>query len=113
MPVYDYHCEGCGDFREFRSMDERNNPAVCPECHQHAKRVILAPSLALMSPGRRHAHATNERSRHEPKVSNAHTCVSGCGCGVSKKIRPARTKETKLGKLQSQKASARPWMLGH
>ena len=29
------------------------------------------------------------------------------------KIRPTRTKETKLGVLNSQKPSARPWMLGH
>lgn len=115
MPVYDYQCADCGSFQEFRSMEERNAIACCPICEQQASRLILAPNLALMSASRRHAFATNERSRHEPKIRSAHSCGTGCGCGSSSatKIRPNRTKETKLGKLQSQKASARPWMLGH
>lgn len=67
-----------------------------------------------MSPVKRKAHAVNEKSRHEPRTSTAHSCNSRCGCGnAGTKIRPTRTKETKLGVLNSQKPSARPWMLGH
>jgi putative FmdB family regulatory protein len=113
MPVYDYHCVSCGDFQDFRTIEDRNAPASCPNCAATARRLILAPNLALMNPSRRHAFATNERSRHEPKVSTGHSCGSGCGCGSPAKVRPTRMKETKLGKLQSQKATARPWMLGH
>lgn len=114
MPLYDFECECCGSFQEFRSIEERNEPLLCPYCELESRRLILAPNLALMSPVRKHAYATNERSRHEPKMSTAHNCNSRCGCGTKgQKIRPDRVKETKLGKLQSQKATARPWMLGH
>lgn len=111
MPLYDFMCAECGEFTAFLAIDERNNPTQCPDCLCLGQRLILAPNLALMSPYTRKAHAVNEKSRHEPRTSTAHSCGSGCGCGT--KIRPTRTRETKLGVLQSQKASARPWMLGH
>ncbi len=111
MPVYDFNCPECGDFRALLTIDERNDPTPCPECSRVGQRLILAPNLALMNPIKRKATAINEKSRHEPRISNAHSCGSGCGCGT--KIRPARVRDTKLGQLQGQKATARPWMLGH
>jgi putative FmdB family regulatory protein len=111
MPLYDFTCDDCGDFSVFLTIGERNDPTSCPCCSLAGKRLILAPNLALMNPFTRKATAINEKSRHEPRMSTGHSCGSGCGCGT--KIRPARTKETKLGVLQGQKASARPWMLGH
>jgi putative FmdB family regulatory protein len=111
MPVYDFNCEECGDFRAFLSIDQRNDPTPCPSCLETGRRVILAPNLALMHPHTRKAHGINEKSRHEPRVSQSHSCGSGCGCGT--KVRPARVRDTKLGQLNSQKPSARPWMLGH
>ena len=111
MPLYDFSCEDCGDFNCFKSMEQRNEATACPLCEKPAKRLILAPNLAMMNPLVRKASAINEKSRHEPRVRESHSCGSGCGCGT--KIRPNRTKETKLGKLATQKPSARPWMLGH
>lgn len=111
MPVYDFSCSHCGDFRSLLTIDERNDPTPCPTCSRIGQRLILAPNLALMSPIKRKASAVNEKSRHEPAVRTSHSCGSGCGCGT--KIRPTRTKETKLGVLNSQKPTARPWMLGH
>jgi len=111
MPVYDFTCSDCGDFRALLTILERNEPTTCPSCAQVGQRLILAPNLALMNPIKRKATAVNEKSRHEPRISSGHSCGSGCGCGT--KIRPSRTKETKLGVLQGQKATARPWMLGH
>lgn len=113
MPVYDFTCRDCGDFRELRTIAERNQPCACPTCKKAAKRMILAPGLALMNPGLRKAHGVNEKSSHEPKIRESHSCGSGCGCGSVTKIRKNNVKETKLGKLQSQKGTARPWMLGH
>jgi putative FmdB family regulatory protein len=131
MPVYNYTCEDCGDFELFRSIEERNHAATCPVCSGTAERFIVAPNLALMNRNVRFAHATNERSRHEPRLSTGgpaamdaemapkrrrgHTCSSGChhGPAGSKGVRQKRYVETKLGKLQAQKQSARPWMLGH
>lgn len=111
MPVYDFSCPDCGDFRALLTIEGRNDPTPCPSCSRAGQRLILAPNLALMSPIKRKASAINEKSRHEPRISTGHSCGSGCGCGT--KIRPVRTRETKLGVLQSQKATARPWMLGH
>jgi putative FmdB family regulatory protein len=111
MPLYDFSCGDCGEFSMFLTIEERNAAISCPSCLRAAKRLILAPNLALMNPFTRKATAINEKSRHEPRMSTGHSCGSGCGCGT--KIRPARTKETKLGVLQGQKASSRPWMLGH
>ena len=111
MPVYDFTFRDCGDFRELRTIGERNQPCACPTCKKEAKRMILAPGLALMNPGLRKAHGVNEKSSHEPRIRESHSCGSGCGSGT--KIRKNNTKETKLGKFQSQKATARPWMLGH
>ncbi|MGB6222874.1 FmdB family zinc ribbon protein [Haloferula sp.] len=114
MPLYDFSCQDCGDFTSFRPMADRNDPANCPHCAKAATRLILAPNLAMMNPLVRKATAINEKSRHEPRVSDGHSCGSRCGCGSkSSKIRPKRTRETKLGKLEGQKPSARPWMLGH
>ncbi|WP_411826772.1 FmdB family zinc ribbon protein [Luteolibacter sp. AS25] len=115
MPLYDFTCRDCGDFRELRTIAERSDPAACPTCKKVAQRLILAPGLALMDGGLRKAHGVNEKSRHEPSIRESHSCSSRCGCGSGgdSKIRKNTVKETKLGKLQSQKATARPWMLGH
>lgn len=111
MPFYDYTCGQCGNFRLLRPMARRNRRAVCPECDRAASRLLLAPNLAVMHPNARKAATINEKSRHEPRVSTGHSCGSGCGCGTP--VRKKRMKQTKLGTLQTSKASARPWMLGH
>lgn len=111
MPVYDFTCAECGSFRAHLTIAQRNTPTSCPYCDRVGQRIILAPNLAMMNPLVRKASVINERSRHEPRISTGHSCGKGCGCGT--KIRPTRVRETKLGKLQSQKLSARPWMLGH
>jgi putative FmdB family regulatory protein len=113
MPLYDFTCRDCGDFRELRTIGERNEPCACPSCKKSAQRVVMAPGLSLMNAGLRKAHGVNEKSRHEPRIRESHSCGSGCGCGSGVKIRKNNVKETKLGKLQSQKATSRPWMLGH
>ena len=113
MPLYDFTCRDCGAFRELRTIGERNEPCACPSCKKSAQRVVMAPGLSLMNAGLRKAHGVNEKSRHEPRIRETHSCGSGCGCGSGVKIRKNNVKETKLGKLQSQKATSRPWMLGH
>ncbi len=113
MPIYDFNCQHCGDFQAMLTISERNDPTRCPGCARTARRLVMAPNLAVMNPVARKASAINERSRHEPRIRESHTCGSGCGCGTSTKIRPARKRDTKLGVLAGQKPGARPWMLGH
>ena len=68
MPLYDYRCSDCGEFRAWRSMREAAAPVACPDCQQSAPRAVVAPNLALMNAHARTAHQRNEKSAHEPNV---------------------------------------------
>ena len=46
MPLYDYRCENCGDFRAFRPMAESTSAAQCPQCRARSERSLVAPFLA-------------------------------------------------------------------
>jgi putative FmdB family regulatory protein len=116
MALYDYQCAACGPFSLWRPLSERNFLASCPVCQEPARRVISAPNLSVMSPSQRLAHARNEKSRHEPGVTNRHRCGSGCGCGRGSPARKKATRTVDLGKagrFEASKTSKRPWMLGH
>ena len=100
MPIYQYRCRDCGDFQAMKTIADRNSPEICPSCGVIARRIVLAPNLAVMNATVRRATAINEKSRHEPKVRESHSCGSGCGCGPkSTKIRPDRKRETGVGVL--------------
>ncbi|MBP2200418.1 FmdB family zinc ribbon protein [Pantoea cypripedii] len=52
MPYYDYHCPECGTFELRRSVAERDQPAPCPVCSQHAERKLsFQPVLLRSKPG--------------------------------------------------------------
>ncbi len=68
MPTYDYRCEQCGDFTLRRPMSECGAPAQCPQCQAGARRLIVAPFLAMMNPHTRIAHSRNEKSADAPVV---------------------------------------------
>ncbi len=116
MPLYDYHCLNCGSFSLSRSIADRDLPALCPGCHLESARVVGAPNLRLMAPGRREAFARNEKSRHEPGIRTTHRCGQGCGCGPAKsrsrKFAPA-VDMGKAGSFEQPPKAKRPWMLGH
>jgi putative FmdB family regulatory protein len=113
MPLYDYECECCGPFISFHLMADRDEITPCPDCKRSARRVISAPNLALMPAGVRKAHATNERSRHAPRVARRHRCGSGCGCPDKKSPKTVASKVNGESKLQLPRRNNRPWMLGH
>lgn len=46
MPLYDYRCASCGEFREFAPMAESSRSRECPSCHALAERVLSTPFLA-------------------------------------------------------------------
>ncbi|MHB8473294.1 MAG: FmdB family zinc ribbon protein [Gammaproteobacteria bacterium] len=103
MPVYDYRCDQCEtDFIELRPMSRYADPAPCPRCGAQAPRVIGAPRLNTMRAHLRLAYQTNERSAHQPKVTQGHQCGPQCshqGPGTSP--------------LRQASGPKRPWMLGH
>ena len=109
MPVYDYECEACGPFVALMPMSKFDAPCECPDCGVAAPRALLtAPRLAMMDSGRRHAHATNERSADSPKKSSHGPNCGCCGGGSAKKsgtlYRPDGSKSF---------PNKRPWMISH
>ena len=113
MPTYDYACPQCGGFEAFRTVNARNDAALCPDCGAASARVFVsAPQLALMDDGRRSAMATNERARHEPKRSGDYAQLkhpAGCGCCSSGK----RGATVTAANGNKGFPSKRPWMISH
>jgi putative FmdB family regulatory protein len=74
MPMYDYRCERCGDFREMRPMMESRSPRTCPSCGEAAERAICAPFLAGVDPQGR------SESRHLGNGRVPWRTACGLGC---------------------------------
>ena len=111
MAIYEYLCPDCGPFDVSRPMAESALPHACPACGKLAARAWLsAPAYAGMNSGLRHAHATNERARHEPRLASqsGHIHGPGCGCGSG----PSKSTVTGPGGEKSFPAK-RPWMISH
>ncbi len=113
MPLYDYHCESCGPFRQFRAIRDRAAPVDCEHCGAPAVRLLTAPQLNLMSHNNRIAETRNEKSAHEPDV----VTMVGHGDGhraEPKKPRAAHHHHGSGSHGHSHGPQAhRPWMVGH
>jgi putative FmdB family regulatory protein len=50
MPIYEYHCERCGDFEE---MQRITDPPLerCPTCKRKVRRLISSTSFQLKGSG--------------------------------------------------------------
>jgi len=111
MPVYDFSCPDCGPFEALRAMAECTLPCDCPACGSSAPRVMLnVPNLAIMPSGRRHAHATNERSADSPRRSGH---GPGCGCCGSSAGKKVGSKTLTRPDGSKSFPSKRPWMISH
>jgi putative FmdB family regulatory protein len=102
MPLYDYRCATCGDFRAWRHMSAAAEPADCPRCAAPAARAVVAPSLALMNGHSRIAHQRNEKSAHEPQVMSRGELGHGHHHGHGG-----------AHHQQQHGSGHRPWMIGH
>lgn len=104
MPLYEYRCTHCThEFAELRPMSQCSEPTSCPSCSDVAERIISAPRLNTMRADVRAAHQTNERSAHQPRMTQKHQCGAGCS-HHSSGAQPA---------LKQASGVKRPWMLGH
>lgn len=74
MPLYDYRCENCGDFREFLPMVESGTMRACPVCHAPSQRVFSAPFLA----GRNLAIGNERPHNGQTRVPWRSLCGFGC-----------------------------------
>jgi putative FmdB family regulatory protein len=79
MPLYDYACDGCGPFRDWRPMSEAASEADCPACGRPSMRTVSSPFLACVSRNTRIAHERNERSAEEPKVMRREEMMAAHG----------------------------------
>jgi putative FmdB family regulatory protein len=74
MPLYDYRCKSCGEFREFRPMTESGTSRVCPVCDAPSERVITAPFLAGKDQSSQIAHGSNNQASFPRACGHAHGC---------------------------------------
>ena len=89
MPLYEFRCNDCGVFDEWRTMNESSNPANCPDCQESAKRIFSIPGVRLNG-----ALRLNKTANSEPQL-------------VTK---PATDPDLKP---KAKSHGGRPWMLGH
>jgi putative FmdB family regulatory protein len=68
VPIYEFECADHGLFELTRPMAQVREPAECPECGEHGKRLLSAPNLTTGSLASRRAGAVNERSQNEPRI---------------------------------------------
>lgn len=118
MPIYQYHCDSCGEFSELRPLSESALAQPCPECGHAASRIISATRLGIMDASNRMRWERNERSQNAPRQARR----SSCGCTGT---HTCNTGKTNSGKTKTEEApqapplmrqtkrTARPWMLGH
>src|SRR5688572_3906738 len=104
MPMYEYECAEHGVFDEMRSMARASEAVECPICRVPSPRILSAPRLRAAAAHVVRAHDVNERSRHEPRVTQRHQHGPHCNHGP--------TGEGARPKLQKS-ATSRPWVLEH
>lgn len=68
MPLYDYVCDACGAFRDWRPMARSDEAVDCPSCGKASPRSVSMPFLPCVSRNTRIAHERNERSADAPAV---------------------------------------------
>ena len=79
MPLYDYRCECCGDFRELRPMVESSTSQRCPVCGAPSERVISAPFLAGKDQNNLFAGRRNDQTRVPWRATCGHGCSHSHG----------------------------------
>jgi putative FmdB family regulatory protein len=90
MPLYEYHCNPCGEFEAWRSLSEYNTPMNCPQCNQVASKIFSAPNVNLNSG----SLSKIARNSYKPRLVKR------------------ETKELTKPRYQSANTS-RPWMVSH
>lgn len=52
MPTYRYTCSECGErFEALRPIDERDEPAECPQCGSDSNRIATAAGVVFNGTG--------------------------------------------------------------
>ena len=89
MPLYEFRCEKCGLFEEWRTIAEVSNPIICPDCQSVAKRIFSPPGVMLSSSLRL------RQENSQPQI-----------------IKCSQEQEKTVPKYKSYN-NGRPWMISH
>jgi putative FmdB family regulatory protein len=89
MPLYEFRCNNCGIFDEWRHLNDSSNPADCPSCNQTAKRIFSAIGVKLNGSLR-----LNKTANPEPRL------VTKTDPNTENRTRP-------------RSHGGRPWMINH
>lgn len=76
MPLYEFRCDTCGSFEQWRRLEQASEPMLCPTCEVVAKRIYSVAGL-IMTPAvlRRRVEQSVEPKvvkRSDPKHSKSH-----------------------------------------
>lgn len=88
MPLYEFKCDDCGVFDQWRSMSDSAQPAHCPTCQQPGKRLFSAPMLLSGS------LRLNKQANPEPQLVQ-------------------RSQAEPIAPKARSHAEGRPWMISH
>ena len=100
MPLYEFRCETCGLFEQWRRLNEASSSMVCPTCQAVAKQVYSAPGLIMTPYALRH----RVEQSAEPKVVTRPQSQESC---------PKHHAHRHSSQDHSHAHSGRPWMVGH
>jgi putative FmdB family regulatory protein len=89
MPLYEFRCNDCGIFDEWRTMTESSNPAHCPSCQESAKRIFSSVGIQLNG-----ALRLRKTANPEPQL------ITKPNVDSAKRNRP-------------KSHGGRPWMINH
>lgn len=96
MLLYEFHCQTCGPFDQWRALSEASLPLLCPTCQTTAKRIYSAPGL-IMTP---YALRSRVEQSAEPKV-------------VTRPQSKKSASHQHHDHGHSHNHHGRPWMVGH
>lgn len=91
MPLYEFRCEPCGLFEQWRTLVEAGTPMLCPTCEAVAKRVFSPPNVNLNTSSLR----LRDKDAKEPQV-----------------VKRSQDKEPATPRY-AQHRNGRPWMISH
>lgn len=100
MPLYEFRCETCGPFEQWRRLSETTTPMLCPTCQVAAKQIYSAPGLIMTSSALRRRVDQSA----EPKVVTRHQSQEPCHNHHAHGDKSHTHNHAHLG---------RPWMVGH
>lgn len=92
MPLYEYRCESCGLFEQWRDHRQSAKETFCPQCGAMARRLYSAPAFTAHTKAEKEVRRRAERGS-EPRVAGRQSAGD-----PSPKPR---------------KSGGRPWQIGH